>query len=418
MFENNESLLAGIYTNPPTVTREHGGNAYIAQNFEIRQEFINESSESVTIVTRNGAPMRLPAAEGVNRGRIIIRHTVKIPRAHVGLTEDYLKSQAETAPSVLRAMRDALAERENPLYANSALSLTLEYVITRETLRQYGNALYYHCADVMVTTSKDRRALVHPRSQLGQLHATQTAATPVGFGGGGALYAVEIIDSTGAFGDRYLNIANEVYPVRAKQDPERADGVWLTRTEPTKGKYAASSALTKYYTLTEDDGSPRDFAFIGLYGTYKDAEALGDIATVRKEELVQKELDLQEGRRALELSRQETERFRQDSELQRQEHERERQTIDAELVELKTRSERENLEHKARTSAQDEHNKRLQAERDQLQHDLEIERMRKKDQYEERSQSRKNAGEILKSTPTLIVAGLGVASCLFALLRR
>lgn len=408
----SRDLLHGVYFSAPRVSTEpFGGNQYIDRPVEVRQEFINEMDCELTVVLRNGLPLTLPGTTGKNYHRLVIRQTIVIRAEHSRSTKEYLNRLSVNSPQTLRALQKALEQNDPHAGVRGPVVLRLDYVIGRDDLRKYGESAYYYDADVLVTTRSDPSAHVHPHSLLGQLHATDAAVVPAPIRDGGALFAVEIVDNLGVFGDRYLNIANEVYPVRAKRDANREDGVWITRTHPTQGELGSAELKVNYYPFQNSEGVVTDFTTLHLFETYKDAQTLGDIASARKEELAELEHALQLGKREAEESKQENERRKQEWERERQEQERETLRLKAEL-------EAREREHKTQIDERDRRYQEIEQERERIRHDLELERMRKKDQYEIRSQVRKDTGEWLKVLPGLVMGVIAIGAAIIGWLRK
>lgn len=386
VFFGTPIVRAGVYPSE---------RPYDLSPVEIKQEFINELHETVTIVLRNGLPFQIRGKKGQARRRLTVRYTIIISGEAMHETANVLAQITNKSPMTMRVLKQAYESHARNYSPNQPIVLNLEYVITREDLRKYGNSLYHHGLDCWISTVESAGYAVHPYSEEGMLQGTIWNNTPEPVKNGGALYAVEIVDNLGVFGDRYLNIANEIYPVRAKKDPARTDGVYITRTLPSEGELGTGEIASAHWPFSTEDGVTFDFTRFHLYRTYTDAKTLGDIASARKEELQHKDHELQLGRKELEGLKQEAERDKQDFEREKQIWEREKQGF------VRERDERE------------ERIKELNDERERIKHDLMMEKMRKEHRYEERSAQRKDTSEMIKIMPALI---LGVAAVITAII--
>lgn len=362
---------------------------------EIKQEFINELHENVTIVLRNGLPFQIRGKKGQARRRLTINYTIVISGEAMHETANVLAQITSKSPVTMRVLKQAYESHARNYSPNQPIVLKLEYVVTKEDLRKYGNSLYHHGLDCWISTVETTNYAVHPYSEEGMLQGTIWNNTPEQVKGGGALYAVEIVDNLGVFGDRYLNIANEVYPVRAKKDAKRTDGVYITRTLPSEGELGRGEIVAAHWPFNKEDGSDFDFTQFHLYRTFTDAKTLGDIASARKVELQQKDHELQMGRKELENLKQESERQRADFEREKQAQDRENQRLEQEVTDRARRY------------------RELEIERDRIKDELELERLRKKDHYEEKAASRKDQSEMMKAMPAII---LGVAAIITAII--
>lgn len=373
--------------------------AYDLSPVEIKQEFINELHENVTIVLRNGLPFQIRGKKGQARRRLTVNYTIVISGDAMHETANVLAQITSRSPITMRVLKEAYESHARNYSPNQPIVLKLEYIITKEDLRKYGNSLYHHGLDCWISTVETTDYAVHPYSEEGMLQGTIWNNTPDAVKGGGALYAVEIVDNLGTFGDRYLNIANEVYPVRAKKDAKRADGVYVTRTLPSEGELGRGEIVAAHWPFSKTDGEDFDFSQFHLYRTFTDAKTLGDVASARKAELQAKDHELQLGKKELEALKQEAERAGADFARDKQAQERENQRLQQEIIE------------------KDRRYKELEVERERIKHELELERMRKKDQYEERSSKRKDTSELVKILPALILGAAAIITTLISVSR-
>jgi hypothetical protein len=355
---------------------------------EIKQEFINELHENVTIVLRNGLPFQIRGKKGQARRRLTIRYTVVISGDAMHETANVLAQITNKSPMTMRVLKEAYESHSRNYSPNQPIVLKLEYTVTREDLKKYGNSLYHHGLDCWISTVEPPSYAMHPYSEEGMLQATIWNNTPEAVKGGGALYAVEIVDNLGVFGDRYLNIANEVYPVRAKKDANRTDGVYITRTQPSEGELGHGEIVAAHWPFSKQDGAEFDFSQFHLYRTFTDAKTLGDIASARKQELQEKDHELQLGRKELEALKQEAERNKADFDRDKQTQERENQRLQQELLERERRY------------------KELEVERERIKHELELERMRK------------DTSEIVKILPALILGAAAIITTIISVTRK
>src|SRR5690606_34698495 len=64
-------------------------------------------------------------------------------------------------------------------------------------------------------------------------------------------YNIRIVDNSGAYGDRYVNINNQVYRVPVSRNASLKDGVYLTTSRPVGGDYAFCKPVSNHYSFNE-----------------------------------------------------------------------------------------------------------------------------------------------------------------------
>lgn len=357
---------------------------------EIRFEFVNELDKPLTIVLRNGLPFVLRGQPRAGKRQVIVRCEIILRGGTRHETANVLDQITDKSPATMRALKRAYEQHQVAYLGQSDIVVIVEYVISSAQLRQYGNSLYHGGLDMWMSTEQSTVQAMHPYSEEGMIQSCIWNNKPEAVKDGGALFAVEIVDNAGVFGDRFLNIANEIYPVRSKRDPLRRDGVYVTRTNPSEGEMGAGEVKAGFYPFVLDDGSVVDFTTMHLYRTYVDAKTLGDIASVRKEELAKMDFTLQLNKRELEALK--------------QDHEREKVT-----------TARLQQEWDERLMEKDKRNRDLEAERDRIKHDLDLERLRQKDKYEQRSTERKDSSDFIKLLPALILGLVGLVTTIINL---
>lgn len=349
----------------------------------IRQDFRNELGEAVTVAFRNGIPVTIGSQQGGATRQLIVSYSITISGPSVQQTANFLDQITEKHPAALRRLKKAYDLHAKNFAFGEPLTITLEYVIELGILRKFGYQLYHHELDCFITLKNGSSLIFHPYSDEGALQGTIWGNDPERVKEGGAMFVAEIIDNLGVIGDRYLNIANEIYPVRAKKDPKREDGVYITRTDTTEGELGSNDVKVNYIPFLNDKGEETDLTQFYLFRSFTDAKTLGDLAGERKRQLSDLEHLVQTGKRELELQKQTSDR-------ERQIQERENQRLNSEIVD------------------RDRRYKELEQERERIKHELELKRLREKDHYEDRSMRRKDSSELLKMLPGLVLGAIAL----------
>lgn len=333
---------------------------------EYRETYLNHLPIPVIMQWRNGLKVPLPPMPNLHsqafivRAEFTLRSVVKVDMIRL------LSAVDEHAPAELKMIRDAFQiQVENNHHGGARI--VLDYPLTLSQLQQYGGTVYYHEVDRLISVLPYEQVPPHPFSEGGErqrlISVSHAGQKVFGFG-----YSIDVIDNYGRYGDRYLNIGNEVYRIPAKKDPNRRCGIYVVSDVPTRGDLPGRGPEVRKFPF---DGAEET---IGLYRTEEDARTYGDMATSKRKELLDKET-------ALNLAKTE-------AQLIRQNHEKELVEKDRALKEV---------QYKLEEQAREYERERLREEK---------ERQRVKDFYEERKHVRNDQSETLKFLPAVVV-GLG-----------
>jgi len=333
---------------------------------ECKSTYINNLSVPVTIVWRSGFRFSLPPVPNLDSNRLIIRTTINIDQSVKNDVERVLSAVDENSTREMVAMRQAfIGQNQGNTYRGA--SIVLDYPMSLDELRNYGGSVYHNELDCVISLLPVDKAPLHPHSEAGKRSQT-VVSSPVTHGGPSFAYAVEMVDNSGRYGPRYLNMNGQIYKITPKKDSSRRDGFFIVSNAPAQGDRADNAVTVTHYPfeLGESD--------LGLYESYSEALNLGDTSLSRKEELASLEHN--------------------------------NRVMAAEMVRMRADHERTMLEKQAEL-------KRLEMERDkraaeyaQKEQEMAQERAEMKDRYEKRSYERKDNSEALKVLPSIIV-GLG-----------
>lgn len=331
----------------------------------MRVSYLNNLPIPLIVEWRSGFKFTLPSRPNFASNRLIVR--VEIDFAHsVKVDVNRLLSVVEeTTTPELKAMRDAFrSDIRSTTFGG--MVLTLDYALRLEDLESYGGSVYYHELDCLVSMLPYDQAPPHPYGVRGsnlRLIEASPAGKQCGFG-----YSVDVVDNTGRYGDRYINIGGKIYRIDAVKDPTRRDGIYVVSNAPVQGELGLTGPVVKHYPFEGADTQ------LGLFRTAEEAEQLGDASLARKRELADLEHELN----------------RNKTELQSAKHQHDLEMIrkNQELEEVKRSHERD------------------ASELERLRGKEELERQRIKDYYEDRSYQRKDNNEVLKFIPSIMV-GIG-----------
>jgi hypothetical protein len=366
----------------------------------IQQEFINGLAEPVTVALRMGMPFIIGPITANTRRRFLIRTTIEIRGDTIQETAAIIGRLSSVNGPVLQALKLEYENKSRSSNIRQPIRIVLEHSLTRETLRQYGNSVYHRDSDCAISVGSHPEGFFHPASDQGALQETIRNNTPDPVRDGGVLFAIEIVDNLGKFGDRFIQIANEVYAIPAKKDESRADGIYVTRSDPVVADCTSGEIKASYYKFMNAEGVPTDFSFLNIYPTFVEAKTLGDVAGEKRKELADLDHKLQVGKREIMSLQQENERLKQDGDRKKEEFDAKQAAFDAEIAERERRY------------------RELEVERDRIKHEMELQRLRAKDEYEEKSAKRKDTSEVIKMLPSIVAGGIALISLAVAIFKK
>lgn len=202
-------------------------------------------------------------------------------------------------------------------------------------------------------------------------------------------YRVEIHDCDGVFGDRFVNVGGEVFPIKRRTDQRGRAGVYVISSYPSNTITGVTSQRARHYTFIEAD------AKLHLYHSALEAQTHGNPSDVYK-----RELETIAHQNKLDENRMKAEARQQAADLEDRKRIWEREREEAKQDQL--REERRLRERAAELDAL-ANNYRLQ------EHQLKVDKLYRTEMYEQRSDQRKNWSESLKLFPvllTLVAAGI------------
>jgi len=337
---------------------------------EINFSYVNRTPVPVSIGLRNGFKFTLPAEPDNQPPRLVIRVEILTTVAIKTNIQRVLSVVDDASTQELQLLRDAF-QKEIEVNAHGGSRMYLDYPIEYQTLRQCGGSIYSNETDTVVSILDVLDMPEHPHSLMGkhkQLIAENLSEESFSSFG----YTLKIIDNTGIFGDRFINLAGRVFKVVATEDQTMREGVYILTNGHVKS--LRETPATGMEIVAFEDAEEH----LGLYRTFAEAYNSADRQLERKEKIAQMEYDTQFLRAELTRAK---EAFNQS------EFERERI--------------RKSMEEQAAAHAADQ-----ARQHEEYQRKMERERAQMKDDYERKSHERKDHSESLKFLPTIIV-GIG-----------
>lgn len=347
----------------PQLVRESDGP------YEITYSFINHTLRPITVVTRLGLPFTVPCTLSGLSSSFIIRVQYFFKHSVKDNVKTLLSRVGTASPAELRVLKESFDATAQTGYRGGE-SATIDYEVSERTIVEMGGSMYHQPVDCVLSFDGVYDAPCHPASSLGrETRAKQSSShvhDEIGFG-----YQVDIIDNTARSGAYFININNTVWNIRPRKDTGKQDGIYILTNKESIGDVVIAGKT--YIQLPLD---PEAALAHGLYPTYAEAEALGDVVSQRKKELLEMEHELKVSQ--------------QENAMMKLAHERELRETERRYKELE-------LERDAKA-------KQLAAEQDMTTHLMNLDKLRYKDQMDYKATQRKDYSEVLKALPVAIVA--------------
>lgn len=352
------------------VGRDASGTSY----FKINTKYINNMRKVVRVQLRSGMEMAFPPVDHKSQrahdNEFVVQLELVVDPIMIEPMRNFFSTVTDNSTGVLITFRDVfLKVYGETRFQIKPLQCSIDHVFTEMDLNEKNGMFYHDELDTVFKLGEQAFNTPHPNSLPGRLLETEDHAEMLrdryGF-----VFSVEIVDNLGKYGERYLSICNQVYKVAPRRDNNKPDGIYIVSSKPTNGRLSSDEIITNCYGF--DDAEKR----LGIYTTYEMAASFGDQAAARKREIIDLEhvIALAKQQAALDKIANEQVLAERDRRLKDLEYERSLHT--QAMDDLKARQE----------------------------HLLEMERMRLKEHYEEKSTERKDSSEMLKFLPAVLAA--------------
>lgn len=394
-----------------------------AVDFDERFYYINHTHLPITVQRRDGLPITVASNRSHVSSDFIVRRVLTLKNLSLNSALYSLTSMTELDCSELEELRRCFKNLEGGSYREA--SVMLDYVITAKDLQAKAGTVYHYQLDLAISAKDPALMPPHPYSSrflnIGGFGETKQYGEQKELN-----LKIRYVDHSPVASKKYLSIAGKVFALTPQRDApySRISGkVNGKRTEMVYPDY-----LEVFYSASADPhvvdnagvGHTRVALAeaketVGLYESYD--EALNTEAH-RKDRLTKLlfEVDFLKAQVAREKAVLDQEELRLRAELTREKQalEKLQAAIAREQIELT----RERNELEAKRKAQDElldkerreHTEKLASMRDEREARLRAEQLIWKDHYERRSMERKDHSDFIKLVPTILLAGLTVAT--------
>lgn len=257
-------------------------------SYEETTQFINGIySTDLNVVLRSGAVVKSPSNPPYHtqyNNSFVVRKTYRIDYLSYYTFIDSLSKVQDSdvnETSMIRVFKQKIHELGETSKHSSASTFTISVDIgfTKNDLMRAGSSIYLHEADIVIYDPKRHERVLHPYSEE-FLKKARVECNRSNMNTDDFYYRMEIIDNLGSIGTRYVKIGSDVHSVKSKIDNLRMDGVYITKTLPTKGSYTYTEITETFYTIEDAE---KEFS---LYRHFEQAKhSQEDQTFIRKEKL-------------------------------------------------------------------------------------------------------------------------------------
>ena len=325
--------------------------------FRVVKTFVNETPMNITVVTRNNVRAIIPKVKGYhsNDSCFIIRTIYYFTdKENIIMMSNLITDAVRTSKVINKELLILQESFTRIARSPHGFGYTHSVIIDRKIpLRKicHHQGLYIHEADIMILNPDNKEFTPHPYSDEGMMiDGIKEFTERSGVSG----VFVEIVDNDNKISSRYMYVAKRLVEIKPKVDRDRKSGVYLTSAEIDFG--GDVDIVPEFYSAEDAEDAA------GIYKTAEDAISGGDPEILTR---------IQENR------------------------------TKSELLDLKRTTDLERAAH-------DLDKLRMESKLRAMQEEIDENRARRNDFYENRSQVRKDAGEIWKYAAAICITGLSV----------
>lgn len=367
------------------------------------RNYTNNTGKNITVCDRNGLRQIVCSKTSDPTGEFIIRNSyVVAQQAYKDLTSLFttVKENANTDLSVWRkGFLANVVTKPNGEFIGQSTTLDIETTVNLDEINGSHGNVYVVEADIVVSTRDILEAEGNPFTDT-SIHFNSLDNFLVDNNTSFSL-KIDIVDNDNCIGNRYTKFFGEIRTIVPTKCENRENGITISTRESTISGTEPNKVITHIFNLSELEK-------LGLYKTKEEAEYAGDSKMLRAEELAKLEHDNLVLRG--ELTNDKTK------------HEMNLLSVKQQYNEFENTLKREALE---REREHKELLEKLALKKTLLEDELEFQRQRNKDRFDERSNYRKDhfedksyvrkdTSEIIKYLPTMII---GIGAVLFALVK-
>lgn len=409
-----------IDVTPSTINSIHANSTGASMGYS----FYNATGEAIYVTARNGIIIKInPSFNNHLLGKFIVRYNLVFDK-----DENVTVPVNSEEEDVAKTFYDSFANSTESRYVGKR-SLHYDNVITLDELKEANGVLYLRNLDVMVSLSKAVDKTIHPFSELA---TTKRMLRRIKDEGNEFTdYSIRIVDNKGSLTTQYVKLAGKVYAIKPVRDMKSKDGVYILENKLVTKDNSQPSKNSTWSKLEDHRIDSRNRKEPIMFKRYEDALNFNDLQEVermehekainefRKKEMAHRETELSyrqsEKDQEIKLKNAEMDFKEKEMELKKSilDLERKKRFDEEEIDRLKREHQLElakekNILAEAELKLKSEQQKFSEEE---IKHKMEL--MKLKENFEIKSNQRKNAAEIIRSAPVIIGALIGLAGIIY-----
>lgn len=387
--------------------------------------FYNATGTVVYVTTRNGIITKInPSFNSSLSGKFIIRYNLIFDK-----DENVTVPVNSEEEDVVKVFYDSFASSTESRYVGKR-SMHYDNVIELNDINENDGALYLRNLDLLISLEKTVDVAIHPFSDLANknraIKRIRDAKSEY------SNFSIRIVDNSGKLSTQFTKIAGNVYAINPIRDLKSKDGVYILENKLVNGASSKIKQNVKIHNLSEHRLESKERKEPIIFKRYEDALNFNDILEKEKmeyerslNEFRKKEMEFREEELKYKQKEKEQDNLLKSKEMEFREEELK---LRKELMEMEIRRKRDEEEidklkrehalaiamEKNRLAEIEIELKKLQQKYAEAEIDHKIEMLKMKEDYESRSNLRKNITDVIKSTPTVIAGVAAIAAILYA----
>lgn len=251
----------------------------------LKESYHNGLNVPVTIVLRSGQRIQVPPTRGGSGEFCVVQiqeYQNSVILDNTELSDDSGTKTSKLAEEIIAAL--GLLQTPSGFGPVMGRRVALKFSLSHQELVSQGGSIYAPSLDIVVSLKGYASAPIHPFSMLG-MRKHLTTVDPMFDHSNGLHYQVRIVDRTGQFGTRWINLNGQVFQVPVITDGSYQDGVYVISTHPGESVSPFQYARADYYQFADLTD-----AILPLYRNAGDAATLGDPQSAYKRTLEEAKL--------------------------------------------------------------------------------------------------------------------------------
>ena len=347
----------------------------IRSDFSQSLEYLNKLGREIIVLDRRGFEYRIKPKPYTQETELKLTiYETLVMKENVTLTF----SDKESDEQIIEYRKNVLeAITQDKLHERSTRKSLVATTITANDLKQNRGAIYIKEHDIVIFYPNYDGVVVHPATVSKIINGYEFLERDISE----FRFSIKINDPNNRIGNRYINISGIIHELVPNRDAGLVEGVIISSSSAkTQGEYT-------HVPMSIDDFLVK----VKTYTTVEDAQHYGNLEEIEKQTRT-KELETLKHNNAIQQEHGKLNTIVGQTELDQ---------MKKDLAITQTTLKEQELRHKQELE-------RLAYVADVEKHQRELESLRNKSYYEERSLDRKDSSELIKFLPFILGAGLAL----------